>query len=438
MGFIDDVLVLDIGGIHNPVGGSINFKTGVVTVESAYPENSVINDSQRGPEVQTTIQQCFANARRTWNPEPYSNHTIRVFYLERGGCYSNCRMEFNLTLFKDIEFDKKDNLGSGVPDAEFRLYKQDNTSLMETYYDYEDETYKEREYVRISDENGHVKFDHVPVGTYYLKEISAPEGYLSDDTTYIVKIEVVRQEGQEGYEIHSYILNENNQNVTEIENTTIDYIDVGAEKKWTGDPPDGATATFALRRTRSYETDEVISKCTLEVYRVSQRWSSPSLISSKDYAGNANARVKWNYSWNQYPNNNREYMIDGTNEVLQIGSDYNWVTVPMQESGTVKLYIKDGNNSVQNAVFRDHNNSEVRYGDEFSRIEVSDLTIDAINKPAPGIQIYKVYEDNINEENVEQYLLSGASFKIVKYKSFTPLEKDTSWGTDGDRPGRYA
>ena len=53
--FIDDVLVLDIGGIHNPVGGSINFKTGVVTVESAYPENSVIDDSQRGPEVQTTI-----------------------------------------------------------------------------------------------------------------------------------------------------------------------------------------------------------------------------------------------------------------------------------------------------------------------------------------------------------------------------------------------
>ena len=85
------------------------------------------------------------------------------------------------------------------------------------------------------------------------------------------------------------------------------------------------------------------------------------------------------------------------------------------------------------AVFRDHNNSEVRYGDEFSRIEVSDLTIDAINKPAPGIQIYKVDEDNINEENVEQYLLSGASFKIVKYKSFTPLEKDTSWGTDGEK-----
>ena len=85
------------------------------------------------------------------------------------------------------------------------------------------------------------------------------------------------------------------------------------------------------------------------------------------------------------------------------------------------------------AVFRDHNNSEVRYGDEFSRIEVSDLTIDAINKPAPGIQIYKVDEDNINEENVEQYLLSGANFKIVKYKSFTPLEKDTSWGIDGEK-----
>ena len=85
------------------------------------------------------------------------------------------------------------------------------------------------------------------------------------------------------------------------------------------------------------------------------------------------------------------------------------------------------------AVFRDHNNSEVRYGDELSRIEVSNLTIDAVNKPAPEIQIYKVDESNVNQENVEQYLLSKASFKVVRYKSFSPMVKDTSWGTDGEK-----
>jgi LPXTG-motif cell wall-anchored protein len=85
------------------------------------------------------------------------------------------------------------------------------------------------------------------------------------------------------------------------------------------------------------------------------------------------------------------------------------------------------------AVFRDHNNAEVRYGDELSRIEVSGLTIDAINRPNPETLLYKVDEKDLNQSSIEDYLLSGAQFKVVKYTDDNFREKDNSWGTGGEK-----
>ena len=85
------------------------------------------------------------------------------------------------------------------------------------------------------------------------------------------------------------------------------------------------------------------------------------------------------------------------------------------------------------AVFRDHNNSEVRYGDILSRIEISDLTIDAINKPNPETLIYKVDEKNVNQSEIEDYLLPGAQFKVVKYQTDEFRNRDTTWGDNGER-----
>ena len=83
------------------------------------------------------------------------------------------------------------------------------------------------------------------------------------------------------------------------------------------------------------------------------------------------------------------------------------------------------------AVFRNHNNSEVRYGDELSRVEISGLTIDAINKPSPETLIYKVDEKDLNQTNLEDHLLPGAQFTIVKYVTDEFQQRDGSWGDDG-------
>lgn len=100
--FIDDVLVLDIGGIHGKIDGSINFSDGNVNVEGAE---------------QTTIRQCFEKAYRETHRnasqqevekyldnifdgktfKDYTPHRMNFFYLERGGGAANCKMKFNLT-----------------------------------------------------------------------------------------------------------------------------------------------------------------------------------------------------------------------------------------------------------------------------------------------------------------------------------------------------
>jgi fibro-slime domain-containing protein len=90
--FIDDVLVLDIGGIHEALGGKINFTTGAVTVDSAqaaYNAGSTIGTS-------ATLTNIFRAAGKTYDSSANSLHRISLFYLERGGCYSDLTLRFNL------------------------------------------------------------------------------------------------------------------------------------------------------------------------------------------------------------------------------------------------------------------------------------------------------------------------------------------------------
>lgn len=82
--FIDNTLVLDIGGGHTPVSGSINFTTGEVLVEGAY---YTVGDSNKKE-----------NYKKTVNFEGDQFHSLKVFYLERYAGVSNCRMRFNMPL----------------------------------------------------------------------------------------------------------------------------------------------------------------------------------------------------------------------------------------------------------------------------------------------------------------------------------------------------
>ena len=96
---IDDVLVLDLGGIHGKVSGTINFATGEVTrtdINGGYASGTTIKNAFNVAGVKGD----FESGTNTFSD--YSTHTIKFFYLERGNVDSNCMIKFNFpTIPKD-------------------------------------------------------------------------------------------------------------------------------------------------------------------------------------------------------------------------------------------------------------------------------------------------------------------------------------------------
>lgn len=165
--FIDDVLVLDLGGIHDATSGEINFHTGAISYD-AEPYRGQTGEWWTGANGITygSIEDAFNAAGKTWNDDPYATHTIKFFYLERGDGGSNCRIRFNLPTIPDgsVEIEKDvtySNLND-VSDIDFTFnayvdYDGDGTDyqLYTGAYDvYED---GERVQAGLTAENGVIK-----------------------------------------------------------------------------------------------------------------------------------------------------------------------------------------------------------------------------------------------------------------------------------------
>lgn len=111
--FIDGVLVLDLGGIHQALDGSINFATGKITYDKA---------QRYGNPPAATITQAFTNAGKTWDSTAYKTHHLSFFYLERGDGGSNCKIRFNLPVKPSKAIDiEKETLGTIDADKQFQF-----------------------------------------------------------------------------------------------------------------------------------------------------------------------------------------------------------------------------------------------------------------------------------------------------------------------------
>lgn len=112
--FIDNKLVLDLGGIHERATGSINFANGEVHV----------NGSRN-----TTLKNVFSSGSNTF--ADYTSHSLKFFYMERGRGDSNCSIKFNLPprptnsieIVKSLANSDKEKYTSA--DFQFKAYLED-------------------------------------------------------------------------------------------------------------------------------------------------------------------------------------------------------------------------------------------------------------------------------------------------------------------------
>lgn len=111
--FIDGVLVLDLGGIHQALSGSINFATGDITYDKT---------QSHGSQPARKIDQAFTDAGRTWDSTPYKTHHLSFFHLERGDGGSNCKIKFNLPVKPSKAIDiEKETLGTIDANKQFQF-----------------------------------------------------------------------------------------------------------------------------------------------------------------------------------------------------------------------------------------------------------------------------------------------------------------------------
>lgn len=118
--FIDGILVADLGGIHNQASTTINFATGEIEIE--WIDNRVTKKSTSS--LYDKMQQYYPNSG-FWRETTLSNdtyHTLKLFYLERGGMDSNLAMKFNLAHVPETDGIKVDQFGNRLNGVEFDLY----------------------------------------------------------------------------------------------------------------------------------------------------------------------------------------------------------------------------------------------------------------------------------------------------------------------------
>lgn len=146
--YVDGELVIDLGGIHSALPGSVNYKTGEVkvngktkTLRQVFEENyrgrkgysaRANATSEQNADVDAYLSQYFEDGQVIF--KDYSEHTMRIFFMERGAGASNLHMRFNLasvrpgTVLLSKEIEGVDNTESYMSEYPFQIYYRETSS----------------------------------------------------------------------------------------------------------------------------------------------------------------------------------------------------------------------------------------------------------------------------------------------------------------------
>ena len=168
---VDNQLVLDIGGMHDIKSGTINFSTGIVTVEGS----------------EQTTRTTYV---RSLQP---GEHTLTLLYMERGSSMSNCSIYFNISPRFTLSLQKEDFLTNAMLNgAEFQVFMDENctipATLWSSYQAYRQNSNQTTNTFKVA--NGKSTIWGFAAGnTYYIKETKPP-----DNQGYVVPNGLIRME----------------------------------------------------------------------------------------------------------------------------------------------------------------------------------------------------------------------------------------------------
>ncbi len=294
-------VIIDLGGIHDAASADVDLWKELFGSEYAkeapdkYTKRASLTEDQKNEE-----------------------HTLTVLYLERGAGLSNCKMNFTLpnaeispvttTDLASFTFTKvkKDNK-TPLPGATFKLYTDSEcTTEFKT---------------KTSGENGTVTFDKLFPGTYYMKEVQAPDGYVASSEVWTVEVPTgsttATLKDSKGNTVTSII----NETPEEIINSSMVASKTAKVKDWdqrTYDITINATSTSTSTIT---QTKTPIADIML-VLDVSGSMADP--IYSYEYYGENTDAVR-----NKMPTRNTYYMyVNGAYKKMEYrsGGYFDWET----------------------------------------------------------------------------------------------------------------
>ncbi|MDO4863738.1 MAG: SpaA isopeptide-forming pilin-related protein [Ruminococcus sp.] len=101
--YVDNELVIDLGGIHSALEGKVNFRTGKVnvngketTLRELFEKNYIARGLSETERIAKLDELFELNKEGQYIFKDYSTHTMKIFYMERGAGASNLHMRFNL------------------------------------------------------------------------------------------------------------------------------------------------------------------------------------------------------------------------------------------------------------------------------------------------------------------------------------------------------
>mgnify|MGYP005759369591 CR=1 FL=1 len=147
--FVDDYLVLDLGGIHDSVSGSFNFQDNTIKMWATNTSNSsgdIANRYQTEGSDGLISQGYLFDTTEGISGRLHQDintfcsrdeHTLKIYYLERGGGLSNNKIQFNLPQRDSLTVTKNVNTtdSSGVGLTEEQQNTVNHTDFGYTLFD---------------------------------------------------------------------------------------------------------------------------------------------------------------------------------------------------------------------------------------------------------------------------------------------------------------